>query len=329
MFKFIVGCDISKLVFDVAYFDERPVYLGQFTNDSNGFSSLVLALKKITDVPAQQWFIVFEFTGVYSKALKSYLQSINIPCMEENALKIKRNAPLKRGKSDPLDATMICEYAVEKLYKLKPQQASNQTVDKIKVLFSKRELLLKQKVALTISLKEQKIFLAEDLKIHLEKINNELIQTLESKIKTIEKLIRQYLKQDTDIYNKYTLAKSVVGIGFVTATLMICLTDNFTSKITARQFASFSGIAPFPNQSGGRIGRKKINAKGNKLMKKAISNCVQSAIKYDPFINQYYMRLLEKNKPIGVIYNNIKNKLIARIFSTIKRNTPYVKLTYQ
>lgn len=320
---------MSKLFFDVAYFNEKPKYLGQFSNDEKGFSMFIESLKTLTDIPSHDWFIVFEFTGVYSKLLKQYLHSCNIPCMEENALKIKRNAPMQRGKSDPIDAVMICEYAVEKLYKLKPQESRNKVVEKIKIVFAKRELLLKQKSALIVSFKEQKIIMENDLARSLETINNELVQLLNTKIKELEKLIVEYLRQDPQIERNYKLVKSVVGVGFVTATLMICMTDNFTMQTTARKFASFAGIAPFPNQSGGRIGRRKVSYKGNKLMKKAISNCVQAAIKHDPFINHYYNRLKENNKPNGVIYNNIKNKLIARIFSTVNRKTPYVKLAYQ
>ena len=61
-------------------------------------------------------------------------------------------------------------------------------------------------------------------------------------------------------------------------------------------------------------------------MKALISNGVNSAMKYDNQIRVYRQRLLAKNKKTGIIRNNIKNKLIHRVFSVVNRGTPYVNI---
>lgn len=329
MYNFIIGCDISKLVFDVAYSVDDPVYLGCFSNDNIGFKQTITKLKTLTEIPIDQWLFVFEHTGVYSKPLKKYLLKEGIACMEENALKIKRSAPMKRGKSDPIDAKMICEYAMQRSHKLKADSPTDEIVDKLKLLVNKREGLIKQRTALKVSYQEQKTVMDNEIKEFLNQVNQELIDVLNAKIKAIEQQMKAYINQKESIQKNYELVTSVVGIGFITATIMICITDNFTKCKNSREMSCYAGIAPFPNESGKRRGKHRISVKGNKLLKKTISNCVQAAIMYDPFFRSYYDRLRAKNKAKGIIYNNIKNKLFARVFSTINRQSPYVKLTYQ
>jgi len=41
---------------------------------------------------------------------------------------------------------------------------------------------------------------------------------------------------------------------------------------------------------------------------------------------QYYERKIAEGKPEGIVFNNIKNKLIHRVFAVIKRQTPFVPL---
>lgn len=329
MFKFFIGVDISKSTFDVSFWNSKAIYLGQFSNDLNGFRLCLKALKPLTNYSFDQWFIVFENTGVYSKQLKKFLSSKEIACVEENPLKIKRNAPLKRGKSDPADAMMICEYAMEKHHKLSPDKHTNMSIQKLRFVLNRRDLLVKQKIAAQTSHNEQIVNMPIDIEEKLTLLNHQLINTLNEQIKELEQLIKSYLKENKDIETNFALATSVTGIGLITAAFMICLTNNFTTTTSARQFASYSGVAPFPYESGTMKGNYRVSKIANKKMRSIISNGVLAAIQHDPFIKQYHQRLKLKNKPTGVIWNNIKNKLIARVFATVKRGTPFVKLAYQ
>lgn len=50
----------------------------------------------------------------------------------------------------------------------------------------------------------------------------------------------------------------------------------------------------------------------------------KTALQHNPEIKQYYHRRLEQGKNEMSIINVIRNKLLARIFSVVKRGTPYV-----
>lgn len=320
---------MSKSSFDTAYWNQSPIYLGNFDNNVTGFEAWLTALKQQTEISLTSWLVVFENTGVYSKEFKRFLLAQGIACVEENPIKIKRNAPMKRGKSDPADAMMICEYAVEKLHKLSPDEPTSVTIMKIRPLLSRRNLLVKHKTSLKTSFTERARSMPVDVKKQLGQLHEELLAKVEEQIKILESLIKEYINQDEEVKQNYKLATSVIGVGLITGTLMICFTNNFSKEFNARKFACFSGVAPFPNESGIKKRKFKVSKRGSKLMKATISNCVTAAVQHDPFFRKYYNRLLEMNKPPGLIKNNIKNKLIARVFATVKRKEPYVKLAYQ
>jgi len=134
---------------------------------------------------------------------------------------------------------------------------------------------------------------------------------------------------EDEIKKNYELVQTVIGVGPITAGLLICQTNNFNDFKCPRKFASYIGIAPFPNQSGGRIGKDRVSSKANKKLKGVLSNGVQTAMQYDPFLKAYSERLKASNKEAGIIYNNVENKLIQRVFSVVRRGTPYVKLAFQ
>lgn len=70
-------------------------------------------------MPFNKWLICFENTGSYSKEILYFLVDQDIPCLEENPLKISRSLGLRRGKSDKVDSQDICNYAFEKRIRFK------------------------------------------------------------------------------------------------------------------------------------------------------------------------------------------------------------------
>jgi len=51
-----------------------------------------------------------------------------------------------------------------------------------------------------------------------------------------------------------------------------------------------------------------------------------SALQWDQEIKVYYHRKIGENKNKFLVQNNVKNKLIQRVFAVVKRGTPYVEL---
>lgn len=327
MYALFIGCDMSKPFFDVSFYDREPLYLGQYSNDVKGFAEMVNQLCAKTKVDPSKWFVLFENTGVYSKALAEWLASQQIAFKEENALKISKSLGLRRGKNDKSDSKDLCRYAFEKRDSLKPSAISNPLIVKLKKLLSRRDLLVKHKRSLTVSLDEHKKILDPGIFKLFEAQNDATLGLYQQHIKQLEDELQYILQQDPLCSRNYDLARSVVGVGPIIAAFLIAYTNNFTSFPNARTFASYAGIAPFVHhQSGARKGSSKVSHMANKKIKSLLGMGVRAAIQFDSQIAVYYQRKLAEGKPKKLILNNVKNKLIQRVFATIKRQTPYVSL---
>lgn len=326
-FSFFVGCDISKAVIDVAYHsDGKANYLGQFPNSQKGFERVLKKLSKLSNQALSKWFFCFENTGVYSKPLFEWLISKDIPCREESALKISRSLGLRRGKDDKVDAQDICQYAFEKRDNIQSSKLPEPLILKLRKLLARRDFLVKQRQSLKVSLKEQKGYIDSDTFDELNVGNKVLINAYNEQIKSLEEAIQRLIESDTKISSNDKLARSVIGIGPITSAYIIAVTENFLRFDNARKFACYCGVAPFPNRSGTRKGSTRISHIANKKMKSLFSNCTMSAINFDPELKRYYKRKIADGKRPGVVLNAIKNKLIHRVFSVIKRQTPFVQL---
>ena len=153
------------------------------------------------------------------------------------------------------------------------------------------------------------------------------INILTVDITQIEKEIKTVLRENLDIERNYILAKSVTGIGLVNAVMFILFTNNFSSITDARKYACYSGIAPFEHSSGTSIlGKTRVSKLSNKRIKVNLTNGARSAIINDPELKLYYKRKTDEGKEHGTVMNGVKFKLITRVFATVKRGTPYVKL---
>ena len=326
-YSFFVGADISKSVIDVSYHTPaKVIYLGQFPNNIKGFERMIKKLSKISSHEPHKWFICFENTGVYSKPILQFLLDQNIACKEESALKISRSLGLRRGKDDKVDSMDICQYTFEKKDSLVASKLPTALILRLRKLLARRDFLVRQRQSLKVSLKEQKDFIDEDIYNELSVGNDILIETFDLQIKCIEESIKALIQSDTKVANNDQLAKSVIGIGDITSAYLIAVTENYSSFSDPRKFACYCGVAPFPNRSGTKRGSTRVSHIANKKMKSLFSNCTMSAIKFDPEIAKYYKRKKAEGKKAGVVLNAVKNKLIQRVFSVIKRQTPYVKL---
>ena len=145
-------------------------------------------------------------------------------------------------------------------------------------------------------------------------------------IALLENRLQEVINSDPDVAQNDKLARSVIGIGPITSAYIISRTNNYTTFDNPRKFACYCGVAPFANSSGTKHGRTKVHHIANKKLKSLFSNGVAVAIVHDPEISKYFKRKKDEGKKSGVVLNAIKNKMIHRVFSVIKRQTPYVKL---
>lgn len=318
------GIDVSKKVIDVCLY-KKGLHC-QFENHLKGFKQMGLWLKKNL-VTTEELLVALEHTGLYSYNLANYLAEQGFNYVVLPALEIKRSTGIARGKADKVDAKRIALYAYEKRERLVSQKKSPENIIKLKRLLSLRERLVKQRAGYKASVKEQSVMLPKKETEVLIKCQMKIIKCLDKEIAYLEIEIKKIIESDEKIVAQYKLITTIKGVGAQTALYMIVTTEGFKKFDNWRKFASYCGTAPFPNTSGSSIrGRTKVSNLANKKIKSLLDLCAKSSIQFNEEMKQYYLARVSKQKNKMSTINIIRNKILARIFAVVKRETPYVDL---
>lgn len=322
--KETVGIDVSKLTLD-AHLHSAGLHQ-QFGNDQAGFKK-ILAWVKSKGLKQEEVLFCFEHTGWYCLLLGYFLHDEGICYCCVNPTEIKRSMGLKRGKSDKADAKEIAYYAWLRREDLVPSTPPAMNLIELQRMMSLREQLVKQATALKNLRSGMEQLTGKGSTDFSIKRLGETIEHLETQTRIVERAMEKLIKSDDEMQVNYKLSKTVKGVGLVLAVQMLLHTHNYTRFGNWRQFSSYCGLVPFPYQSGTSInGRSKIHPIADRKMKSLLSMSAISAIQHDKELKMYYTKRIAEGKPKMLVLNIIRNKLVARIFATVNRGTPFVEL---
>lgn len=322
-FKDVIGIDVSKKTIDVCIHSKQV--FSEFENNTSGFKKLIRWINLVINPDFEEVLFLHEYTGIYSVKLSSFLISKKYKCSVVPGLEIKRSIGIARGKDDIIDAKRIALYGYRLRDEIKLTVLPCKDISKLQSILTLRTRLTRQRAGYKASLKEQKgILKKKDYELILN-IQQQVISYLTKNILKLEKGILEIIKENDLLKTNYDLLNTITGIGNISAATIIVVTHNFKKFSTWRKFAAYVGTAPFPFQSGTSIkGRTKVSHLANKEIKALIHLCALSAIQHSPEMKKYFeKRTLEGKNKMSTI-NIIRNKLIARVFAVIKRQTPYV-----
>ena len=330
--QFFAGIDISakKLDFCLIKTPEGKSSRLLALTVENSFEGVTKIFSSISarGISPKECFFCAEHTGNYGLLLCSALEEAGLSYSMVSSLEIKRSLGITRGKNDQVDAYRIASYGYTFKHKITESKMPSSLLQTIKGYLTYRALLVKQRTQLINSLKSHK-------KASLLTNNDFIIQDHQNKIKeisesvkSIETSINQCLMSNEELKKSFAMATSVKGIGLITAAFIITYTSNFTAFLNARKFSCYSGLAPFEKSSGQYKGRTQVSTLANKQLKSLLLNAANSAIEHDQEQRNYYLRKTKEGKDKRLVKNAVANKLIARVFASVKRGTPYV-ITYQ
>ncbi|ASO03617.1 IS110 family RNA-guided transposase [Arenibacter algicola] len=321
--KDVIGIDASKLTLDCCLHKSGAQEV--FENTPEAIVFLVDWSIKISGLAKNELLFVFEHTGLYTHQLVRYLSEQGYYFLLVPGLEIKRSLGIARGKDDRADAKRIALYGYRIREEARPYQMPKESLISLKRLMSMRRKLVSQRAGHIATLGEQIRVLNNELGPILLQVQRDIIGVLDVQITKIEKELDRLIEQDPELQIIYRLLVSIKGIGAVTARFMIVHTVGFTAFKSWRKFASYCGIAPFPNRSGTSIrGRTKVSQLANKEGKTLLNLCAGSAIQCNPEMKAYYTRRIDAGKNKMSTLNIIRNKLLARAFAVVVRGTPYV-----
>jgi len=309
-----VGVDISKNDF-YASFNEASEPL-MFQNNRAGFKSLKEYLKKV-DFQSNETIIGVESTGIYHLPLSYSLSNYGFTVKVINPLIVKKQnqTTLRRVKNDKKDAGLIryCT-ANGSGYKFID---TKETLE-LKSLVRQRDSLSAIKNNLLI--KQQNVAYKErNLKISIGKINQDLADIIDKKIKMLEKKLLQFRPQEQK------LLRSIPGVGPITAVSFISEIGDVNRFANSKKLVAYVGLDSRVHQSGTSVnGKGYISKRGNKILRTRLYNAASVAVLRPNMFRSYFENKRSQGKPYKVALCATMNKMTHVIFTVWKRGTPFV-----
>lgn len=325
----VVGIDFSKKTMDVSFFkvgSSDKIYYQQFINSEQGCIDLIKWIKTYFEA-TDEWLICGEYTGIYSMTAAVVFNDHGIDFWLENPSQIKLSSGITRQKNDKVDSKQIALYASRFMDRVRLYKPQSEVLLKIRELVRFKDRLTKIKTQLGVSAKELKAVRKDwEETGYISDSSQEIVSQINARIADVERKMIQLLDTDPDLKRMYDLINSVVGVGMQTAVYLLVHTWGFEAFNSPRQLACYCGIVPFSKRSGTSLkGRPHVSHIANKKLKTLLHMCALNAIRYDPQLKRYYERKIREGKHKMNVLNNVRNKLIHRIFAVITSGQEYDK----
>ena len=314
-FSFFTGIDVSKLWLDITVFKPTDgfVYQTRIDNNVKSIRGFLRGLKKYLKAEVTEHRCCMEHTGKYGHAFLTASVLEKAKVWVELPIQIKRSQGLVRGKTDRWDAARIAQYAYRFADKAVFWMPADKTIQDLKELQVKRSRLVKAYSQLSQENKNDPLF-------------KKPLLALKQAIEAIEQKMEQVLEQNDRARHQYALLKTVPGIGKQTAMALIIVTNGFTRLTESRKLSCYSGLAPFPYQSGSSVkGRTRVSKMGDKKLKVLLNLSAWNAIRSITAFKDYFNKKVSEGKHKMSVINAVRNKLLALALAVIKRNSPFEK----
>ena len=327
--QFVIGIDVSKKTLDLCLLavagPSDPTYL-QVANNPAGHLKILKWLGKCGVRPQEALFLL-EHTGMYSLAACLFLEGQSLGYCLISGLALKRSLGICRGKDDRKDAHSIARYGYLHREQLKPSPVKEDRVAMLQLLFGQRRRMVTALKSLQTVVKEAAGMGLREQAASLEESQAGAVAALKEGIKALEKKMLALIEGDGRMAAQYRLCTSVPGVGTQLATYLLVVTHSFTRFADSRSLASFGGVAPFPYRSGTSIrGKTRTSPLADKQLKSLLHMGSLNAVRCDSQLKTYYERKKAEGKNAMLVLNAVRNKMLARIMATVKRETPYVQL---
>jgi transposase len=148
-----------------------------------------------------------------------------------------------------------------------------------------------------------------------------LLAMLDEQIGKLDRAVQQAAEQNP----QSKLLMTQPGVGPNTALAFVLSIGDASRFPRGKQVASYLGLIPREESSGGRQKLGAITKQGNRLVRSLLVEAAQIAVRYDPqFRRQYWHRCHQK--PKGVAKVAAARKLAVRLYWMLRTNVAYPEI---
>ena len=305
--KTFIGIDICKASLEVAVFQRDTRFV--LANKESAFPELLAEL-----ISLRPKRIVVEATGGLEIPVVSALYAAGLPVVVVNPRQIRdfAKATGQLAKTDKLDAAVLAHFAAAIQPELR--RVKNAAELELDALVTRRRQLVEMLAA-------EKTRLSSTATTAMRAEVRTHIEWLEQRLEDIDEQLRKRITDSPVWRVKDDLLQTVPGIGPVTALALVADVPEL-GDLNRHQVAKLVGVAPLNRDSGKLRGQRHIFG-GRQAVRNTLYMAIQSAVRHNPIIKEFYLRLLANHKPKKVALVACMRKLLTIVNVMIKTNTKW------
>lgn len=300
-----LGMDVAKATLDLYAPLAAQAKARRFANTKSGHRTLVRWLQALGSV-----HLVCEATGGYERAVVATVQAAGLTVSVVNARQVRdfARATGRLAKTDRLDASVLAAYGA--CVHPAPTVAPTAVQRQLSELASRRQQLLA-----TRSAEHNRLEHVTHPAVRRQ-IQRHLLQ-LDQQLSQLALWINELIQAEPTVAQKVARLSSVVGVGQLTAVLLLALVPEL-GTLNRRQAAALVGVAPFNRDSGPRCGRRVVSG-GRAQARRTLYMAALVAAFRHPKLRVFYQRLVVAGKAPKVALVAVMRKLIILLNCLLKQ----------
>jgi len=313
--KTIIAFDVAKQKLDICTDDRLKV--PKIVNNTVSAIRKILAAaqRKVRQQSLPELLVIVESTGTYERKVLDLCVALEIRCHRAHSNNVYHFARARGllAKTDKLDAATIWAYGKTtpnlRLY-VPPRPAE----EKLHALMMRRDEI---KNMVTAEGNRLGTVHDKDIKKSLQRIKGHL----ETELKRVEKQITALVESDEVLSEKFTLLRSLKGVGSWVACAALAFMPEL-GKLGREEAAALAGLAPYNNDSGKMRGKRRIKA-GRKNFRNKLYMGAVSASTHNIILRPFGERLVAKGKCKMLALTAIMRKMVVIMNAILKSGEPW------
>jgi len=259
------------------------------------------------------WQVACEASGGYERAMAQALShaGVAVRLLEAGRVRPYAKAAGQRAKTDAIDARMIaaCAAAFEG-----PLYSPDATREALAEALRLRDQMQSERIAA----EQQRRSLHHPPLVALAMTR---LAQLRAWLDDLDAEIAAQIAADPTLAADAALLRSVPGVGPVMAARMLAELPE-AGQLSRQKIAALAGVAPFPDDSGKRHGRRRI-AGGRARLRGTLYMAAVVASRHNPLLRDFHLRLRNAGKPPKVALAAVMRKLLVILNAILRSRQPW------
>lgn len=259
-------------------------------------------------------FIVCEPTGGYELVLLEECLRLGLPVHRADTRKLKAfiRSRGQLGKSDAIDARELAAYGIERWASLALWRAPDPCEARLRALVRRRNDLVAIKVA---EMNRARAPGGKDLADTFKAV----LAVIARQIKAIDQAIGTLLRT-ASLKQKVDVATAIKGIAETTAAALIATLPEL-GRMDRKQAAALAGLAPHPNESGRKIGYRRMRG-GRPAVRTILFMPAMQAARGKGEFASFYKRLVAAGKKPILALAAVMRKIVVTLNARLRDAIP-------